>query len=204
MPREGNQNVDSDNRLHEGIRLHHTQINLERPQVLRYRTRLKRLCCKTVFVLNPSGLFCANPVISMVELICLVLRCPLLSCTLVVLGREAWKALTCGNQVLDNALREPAGRWESEGIGFMLAKDYRKAQKRRRGSSGDAVKDEGRVLHHLCWADDVYAMAGTMNHLTRILEDMTKATERLGMRWKEKKSYTCCWVVHGVQTWRCC
>ena len=68
----------------------------------------------------------------------------------------------------------------------MLAKDYRKAQKRRRGSSGDAVKDEGRVLHHLCWADDLYAMAGTMNHLTCILEDMTNAIERLGMRWKEK------------------
>ena len=33
------------------------------------------------------------------------------------------------SQVLDNALREPAGRWESEGIGFMLAKDCRKAQK---------------------------------------------------------------------------
>ena len=71
-------------------------------------------------------------------------------------GPDMW------NQVLDNA--------ELEGIGFMLAKDYRKAQKRRRGSSGDAVKDEGRVLHHLCWADDLYAMAGTMNHLTRILE----------------------------------
>ena len=89
-------------------------------------------------------------------------------------------------EVLDNTLREPAGRWESEGIGFMLAKDCRKAQKRRRGSSGDAVKDKGRVLHHLCWADDVYAMAGTMNHLTRILEDMTNAIERAGMRWKEK------------------
>ena len=32
----------------------------------------------------------------------------------------------------------------------------------------------------------MYAMAGTMNHLTRILEDMTNAIERLGMRWKEK------------------
>ena len=60
----------------------------------------------------------------------------------------------------------------------MLAKDYRKA-KRRRGPSGDAVKDESQVLHHLCWADDLYAMAGTMNHLTRILEDMTNAIERL-------------------------
>ena len=90
-------------------------------------------------------------------------------------GPDMW------NQALDTALREPAGRWESEGIGFMLAKDYRQAQKRRRGSSGDAVKDEGRVLHHLCWVDDLYAMAGTMNHLTRILEDMTNAVERLGM-----------------------
>ena len=64
--------------------------------------------------------------------------------------------------------------------------DYRKAQKKRRGSSGDAVKEEGQVLHYLCWADDLYAMAGAMNHLTRILEDMTNAIERLGMRWKEK------------------
>ena len=84
-------------------------------------------------------------------------------------GPDMW------NQVLDNALREPAGRWETEGVGFMLARDYRKTQKRRRGSSGDAVKDEGLVLHHLRWADDLYAMAGTMNHLTRILEDMTNA-----------------------------
>ena len=95
-------------------------------------------------------------------------------------GPDMW------NQVLDNALREPAGRWESEGIGFMLAKDYRKAQKKRRGSPGDAVNDEGRVLHHLYWVDDLYAMAGTMNHLTRILEDVTNAIERLGMRWNEK------------------
>ena len=29
----------------------------------------------------------------------------------------------------------------------MLAKDYRNAKKRR-GPSGEAVKDEGRVLHH--------------------------------------------------------
>ena len=91
-------------------------------------------------------------------------------------GPDMW------NQVLDNALREPAGRWEMEGVGFTLARDYRKAQKRRRGPPGD----EGQVLHHSCWADDLYAMAGTMNHLTRILEDMTSAIERLGMRWKEK------------------
>ena len=95
-------------------------------------------------------------------------------------GPDMW------NQVLDNALREPAGRWETEGVGFMFARDSRKAQKKRRGSSGDAVKDEGQVLHHLYWADDLYAMAGAMNHLTRLLEGMTKAIERLGMRWKEK------------------
>ena len=34
MPRVENQNVDSNNRLHEGIRLHHTQINLESTQIL--------------------------------------------------------------------------------------------------------------------------------------------------------------------------
>ena len=57
---------------------------------------LKGHCCKKVFILNPSALFCANPVISRVELISLVPRCRLLFCTLVVLDREAWKALTCG------------------------------------------------------------------------------------------------------------
>ena len=36
----GYQNVDSNDRLHEGYRLHHTQINLESPQIMRYRTRL--------------------------------------------------------------------------------------------------------------------------------------------------------------------
>ena len=134
---------------------------------------LKGLCCKKVFIPDLSALSCANPVISRVELICLELRDP-----------DMW------NQVLDNALREPASRWESE---------------ESRGSSGDAVKDEGRVLHHLCWADDLYAMAGTMNHLTGILEDMTNAIERLGMRWKEKSlAYHCCWAIHGVQTWRSC
>ena len=48
-------------------------------------------------------------------------------------GPDMW------NQVVDNAFREPAGRWESEGIGFMLAKDYRKSKKRR-GPSGEAVR----------------------------------------------------------------
>ena len=36
----GNQNVDSNNRLHGGIRLHYTQIILESTQILRYQTRL--------------------------------------------------------------------------------------------------------------------------------------------------------------------
>ena len=114
------------------------------------------------------------------------LRCPLLSCMLVVLGREAWKALTCGIRYWTTHSENLLVAGKRRGVGFMLARDYRKAQKRRRGSSGDAVNDEGQVLHHLCWADDLYAMAGTMNHLTRILEDMTNAIERLGMRWKEK------------------
>ena len=49
------------------------------------------------------------------------------------------------------------------------------------------LKDEGRVLHRLCWADDLYVTAGTMDHLTRILEDLTNSIERLGMQWKEKR-----------------
>ena len=43
---------------------------------------LRKLCFRKVFILNPSALFCANPVISRAELICLVLRCRLPFCTL--------------------------------------------------------------------------------------------------------------------------
>ena len=57
---------------------------------------LKKLCFRKVSILNSFALFCASPVISRVELICLVPRCRLLFCMLVVLGREAWKAVTCG------------------------------------------------------------------------------------------------------------
>ena len=67
----------------------------------------------------------------------------------------------------------------------MLARGPLQSPKEASRLSGDAVKDEGQVLFFLCWADDLYAMAGTMNHLTRILEDMTNAIERLGMIWKE-------------------
>ena len=48
------------------------------------------------------------------------------------------------------------------------------------------MRVECSIIYHLCLADDLYAMAGTMNHLTHILEDKTNAVERLGMRWKEK------------------
>ena len=80
-------------------------------------------------------------------------------------GPDSW------NQVLDNALREPAGRWEAEDIGFRLATDYCRAQKKRRGSSGSVMDcGGGRLLHHLCWADDLHAIAETMDHLTCILK----------------------------------
>ena len=45
-----------------------------------------------------DALFGANPVISRVELVCLVLRCRLPFCVLVVLVRVVWKALTCGTR----------------------------------------------------------------------------------------------------------
>ena len=92
------------------------------------------------------------------------------------------------NQVLDYALREPAAQWESEKIGFKLAADYCRLRKRRRRSFPDEDMNgtEESVLHHLCWADDLYAMAGSIEHLIRILTDMTNAVEDLDMRWKEK------------------
>ena len=90
------------------------------------------------------------------------------------------------NQVLDHALREPAARWEAEGIGFKLATEYRR-KKCRRTFSGENMKGaDGPVLHYLCWADDLYAMAGSIEHLIRILSDMTNAVEGLDMMWKEK------------------
>ena len=65
---------------------------------------------------------------------------------LVVLGREAWRALTCGIRYWTTHSLNLQVAGDNGGISFMLARDYRKAQKRRRGSSGDSVKDEGQVL----------------------------------------------------------
>ena len=45
---------------------------------------------------------------------------------------------------------------------------------------------EGSVLHHLCWTDDLYAIAESIEHLIRILTDMTNAVEDLDMRRKVK------------------
>ena len=73
-----------------------------------------------------------------------------------------------------------------------MAADYCRLRKRRRRSppdedmAADYSESEGSVLHHLCWADDLYAMAGSIEHLIRILTDMTNAVENLDMRWKEK------------------
>ena len=97
------------------------------------------------------------------------------------------------NQALDKALREPAARCESESIGLRLATHYHEAQKRRRGTSGEVTRNEGRVLNHLCWTDDLYATTGTMDHLTRILVVLTNSIERLvALRWRVEgvKQYT--------------
>ena len=108
---------------------------------------LKRLCCKKGVHLEP---------------VCCLLRescdftgrinlpgAPISPAFLYARGarQESVEGLDMWNQVLDNGLREPAARWESEGIGLWLATD-----KRRRGTSGEAMKNEGSVLHHLCWA----------------------------------------------------
>ena len=99
-------------------------------------------------------------------------------------GPDMW------NQVLDCALREPAARWEAEGIGFKLATEYRRKKYRRTYSEEDTKGKGDPALHHLCWADDLYAMAGSIEHLIRILTDMTNAVEDLDMRWKEKSLKT--------------
>ena len=81
----------------------------------------------------------------------------------------------------------PAARLEAEGIGFRLETDFRRPQKKRRGSSGSVMDcGGGRVLHHFCWVDDPDAMAGTVDHLTCIKKDMRDSVERLGMQYKEK------------------
>ena len=48
-----------------------------------------------------------------------------------------------------------------------------------------AKPKRGVAIHHLFWADDMYATAGTMNHLARTLENMTNAIEPLGMKWEK-------------------
>ena len=106
-------------------------------------------------------------------------------------GSDLW------NQVLDNSLREPASRWKTDGIGFRLATDYRRALKKRHGPSSDAVDNGGLVLHHLCWANDSYAMSGTMDRLTRKVKDMTSSIEWLGMQWKEGP-HCCCGDIRRV------
>ena len=72
-----------------------------------------------------------------------------------------------------------AARWEAEG-------SRRTTAERKRNDEAHQVIQWKTVLHHLCWADVLYAMAGMMDHLTRILRDMTNSVEQLGMRWKEK------------------
>ena len=124
--------------------------------------------------------------ISRVELTCLGLHCHLPFRMLVVLDKVVLKDLTCGikywtmhseNRLLDG---------EAEGIGFKLATEYRRKKCRRPFSAEDMKGADGPVLHHLCWADDLYAMAGSIGHLIRILTDMTNAVVELHMKWKEK------------------
>ena len=49
-------------------------------------------------------------------------------------------------------------------------------------------------------ADDLYAMAGSIEHLIRILTAMTNAVEDLDVRWKEKSLKIVAWTLHRLQT----
>ena len=77
---------------------------------------------------HPASI-CENLVISRVELIYQEPRCRLPFHMLVVLDKAALKDLICGIRVLDDALREPAARWESEKIGFKMTADYCRLRK---------------------------------------------------------------------------
>ena len=100
---------------------------------------------------------------------------------------EVWMGLTHGTRCWTMPCRSLQHVEKLKELGFRLATDCRIAQKKIRGSSGSVMDCGGRVLHHLCSADDPYAMAGTVAHLTCILKDMRYYTERLGMLCKEKR-----------------
>ena len=110
-------------------------------------------------------------------------------------GPDMW------NQVLDYALREPAARWESEKNGFKLTADYCRLQEKSRHSfSGEDMNgSEGSVLHHLCWADDLYAMAGSIEHLSDS-DGHDQCCGRFGCAVEGEKFENCRWTLHRLQT----
>ena len=140
-----------------------------------------------------SLLSSARTLVSRTEQVCQMLKFPLIFCMFVVHTRGVWKDQTCGTRC-----------WTIKELASDLQRTIAKAQKRRRGSSGEVMKNEGRVLHHLCWADDSCAMAFSMDHLTRILGNMTNFIEQLGMQWKEKSLTIVAGPYKEVQDWRCC
>ena len=126
---------------------------------------------------------CVSPLVCRGRSASLVLLSHPVSNMLVALDREALKAKIHGIRywTMHCVNLQRAGKLREFDSG------YRRSQKKRRCCNGSAVEcSGGRVLHHLCWADDLYAMAGTMEHVIRILQDMTNAIERLVMKWKEK------------------
>ena len=149
---------------------------------------VQRALLQKVFILHRYVLCSENLAISRVELTYQEPQCRLPFRMLVVLDKVVLKDQTCGikfwtshseNLLLDGNLRR---------FGFKLAADYCRLRKRRRRAhpAEDMNGTEEPVLHHLCWADDLYAMAGSIEHLIRNLTDMTNAVEDLDMRWKEK------------------
>ena len=80
-------------------------------------------------------------------------------------GPDMW------NQVLDNALRKPAARWEAEGIGFRLATDYRRAQKRRKGPYGSGRRVEAQRLHSEVASVGERVVADLFGTVTKFIKD---------------------------------
>ena len=91
-------------------------------------------CCKEEFILDLFVLCSGKLVISKVELTCPELQCRFPFPYARGARQGSVEGPVLRNQVLDNALRELAARWESEKIGFKLATDYRRLRKESRSS----------------------------------------------------------------------
>lgn len=68
--------------------------------------------------------------------------------------------------LLEDAIAEVAEAWSRAGGGWAV---------------------DGRLLHHLCWADDTWLFSETSGHLPEMLRDLEEAAAKVGLaiRWSK-------------------